>query len=280
MDSGSARGLALVSGLFIVAQLAGACATGVTDTDIGEDDDGAPSGPTGAGGAASSTGVGRMPTSASQSGSGGAGTTTATTGGMGGATTGTTAATTTTTTATTTTTTATTTTTTGGCTPVDVVSDGGYELGLNTPAWTLTSTNFGTPICDVAGCGTGGGTGPRSGTFWAWFGGEPFYSETATTSQTFVIPNGSMATLEFWLEIPVCDSILDTFEVTMDNTIIYAATGGDAACGNVGYQLKTINVSAYADGGQHTLMFRGDTSALFLSATNFMVDDVSLTACQ
>lgn len=278
MESGSVRGLALVSGLFIVAQLAGACATGVTDTDIGEDDDGATSGPTGTGGAAASTGVGRTTTTGSQSGGGGAGTTTATTGGMGGATTGTTAATTTTTT--TTTTTATTTTTTGGCTPVDVVSDGGYELGLNTPAWTLTSTNFGTPVCDVAGCGTGGGTGPRSGSFWAWFGGEPLFTETATTSQTFVIPNGSMATLEFWLEIPICDSILDTFEVTMDNTVIYATNGGDIACGNVGYQLKTINVSAYADGGQHTLMFRGDTAALFLSATNFMVDDVSLTACQ
>jgi len=269
------RGVVLGSGLFVMAQLAGACATGTTDADVGADDD---DGGETTGDIASSS-VGRMPMTASQSGAGGASTTvstgsmTSTTGGMGGATTTTTASTTTTTTTAAST-------TTGGCTPVDVVSDGGYEQGVSTPAWALSSITFGSPVCDVAGCGMGGGTGPRSGTFWAWFGGTGASSEIATASQTFVIPTGGMATLDFWLEIPVCDSVLDIFEVTMDGQLIYATDGADLACGTVGYQLESIDVSAFADGGQHTLQFKGDTVALFFGATNFMVDDVALIACQ
>jgi len=126
----------------------------------------------------------------------------------------------------------------------------------------------------------GGGTGPRTGTYWAWFGGFDLGAEVATTSQTFVIPSGGMATLTFWLEIPICDSALDLFEVTMDGQLLYSTNGADLACGNVGYQMKTIDVSSFADGGQHALQFKGDTIALFFTPTNFMVDDVSLMACQ
>ncbi|MFQ5577576.1 MAG: hypothetical protein ACE5G8_11395, partial [Anaerolineae bacterium] len=51
------------------------------------------------------------------------------------------------------------------------VVDGGFEAGPNGGTWNEFSTNFGTPICDVFTCGFGNGTGPRSGLYWAWFGG-------------------------------------------------------------------------------------------------------------
>lgn len=52
------------------------------------------------------------------------------------------------------------------------VTDPSFEAGSPNPFWGESSTNLGTPLCSIAGCGDGGGTvGPRTGTFWAWFGG-------------------------------------------------------------------------------------------------------------
>lgn len=54
----------------------------------------------------------------------------------------------------------------------DPVQDGSFEQGELSIPWKATSTNFGTPICSFGTCGGGGGTvGPRTGIFWAWFGG-------------------------------------------------------------------------------------------------------------
>ena len=46
------------------------------------------------------------------------------------------------------------------CSPTNVINDGGFEAGgVPSTTWNdpQTSTNFGTPICDMATCGTGGG---------------------------------------------------------------------------------------------------------------------------
>lgn len=49
--------------------------------------------------------------------------------------------------------------------------DSGFEAGTPNPYWTEASINFGSPLCTVATCGSGGGTGPHTGSWWAWFGG-------------------------------------------------------------------------------------------------------------
>ena len=69
----------------------------------------------------------------------------------------------------------------------NVVVDGGFEAGTPNPHWSEASTNFGTPLCDVQGCGTGAGTGPHSGSFWVWFGGIAAY-EQGSVSQMVTIP--------------------------------------------------------------------------------------------
>ena len=67
------------------------------------------------------------------------------------------------------------------------IADPGFEAGPFGGVWTESSTNFGTPICDVGGCGTGTGTGPNSGSFWVWFGGIGAFEE-ASVSQSVTIP--------------------------------------------------------------------------------------------
>ena len=41
---------------------------------------------------------------------------------------------------------------------VELVTDGSFEAGIGSGAWTESSTTFGTPLCDLAGCGNGTGT--------------------------------------------------------------------------------------------------------------------------
>jgi len=157
------------------------------------------------------------------------------------------------------------------------VLDGGFEAGSG-GNWTEFSTNFGSPICTVAECSTGGGTGPRSGAYWVWLGGIDA-DETAFVNQSFVIAVGT-ARLTFWLEIPTCDTAgTDTFTVWMDGAIVFSTTNADPACGVIGYVKKSIDVTAFANGASHTLEFRGVFSAFGLVVTSVMVDDVRLEAC-
>jgi len=160
-----------------------------------------------------------------------------------------------------------------------VVIDGSFETGRSGGTWFESSTNFGTPICDVATCGTGGGTGPRSGTFWVWLGGFDGV-ETALVNQDVTIPVG-VAELSFWLQIPsAAQSGNDIFQVTLDSVVVFATDRTDPTAGVAAYALQTIDVSAFADGGTHTLEFfgsvQGDGPPL-TSITSFFVDDVSLT---
>ena len=171
----------------------------------------------------------------------------------------------------------------GGCTTIDVIADGDLEAGPMGGSWIESSSNFTTPICDTVGCGTGGGTGPNAGSYWAWFGGADFFAlflpEIGTLSQTMVIPPGT-ATLEFMFEIPVCDSFLDTFTVSIDGQMLFFRDGSDVDCGLIGYTKQSIDVSAFGDGNNHTLEFEGVNEAAFFGPTNFMVDDITLLACQ
>jgi len=175
---------------------------------------------------------------------------------------------------------------TGGCVLGDVLADGDLEAGTPSTVWTESSTNFGTPICDV-NCGMGGGSGPQGGTYWAWFGGVNIDSlagplstlpEVGSITQSVAIPAGT-ASLEFMLELPVCDSQLDSLSVRIDGQQLYSVDGSDAQCGIVGYQLHTVDLSAYADGASHTVIFEGVNQGSS-GATNFMVDDIKLFACQ
>jgi len=157
----------------------------------------------------------------------------------------------------------------------DVIQDGSFEDGTPNAFWNEYSLNFGTPLCTATLCGgTGTGTGPRTGMYWAWFGGLAAYEE-GSLDQDVVLTVGT-ATLTFYLEAIVCDSPADYLEVLIDSTQVYSVTGASALCGNLGHTLQTVDVSAFADGGTHNIMFYSETFANNGGVTNFFVDDVML----
>ncbi len=159
----------------------------------------------------------------------------------------------------------------------NVVSDPSYEGGSPSAAWTEASTNFGTPLCTVGLCGTGTGTGPRTGNWWAWFGGFAGFEEGSTT-QSIVIPTGDSALLSFWIEAFVCSgSASDFVEVTIDGTQVFSLDATNAICGTLGYSEHTVDVTSFADGNSHTLEVHSITNSGVV--TNFFVDDISLVTC-
>lgn len=165
----------------------------------------------------------------------------------------------------------------GGC--PNLVIDGGFESGPSGPAWTQSSTNFGTPLCDLANCGNGGGTGPRTGNYWAYFGGFSGGVETGSVAQSVVLPSNNIVTLKFYLEQPDCDGPQDFLQVRVDGQQVYQTTGANTICGATGYLLQTVNLSAFADGNPHLIEFYSTTFAANGGVTNFFVDDIVLESC-
>lgn len=182
----------------------------------------------------------------------------------------------------------------GAPTCTQLFLDPSFNAGSPNPSWTEVSTNAGTPLCTVTNCGNGGGTGPRTGLWWFWGGGiavpfPNFVEESAWVEQTVTIPAGT-ATLDFYFQIPSCDDSttagLDLFGIFVDSNQVYItdhqAEGLAGKCGVAAYELRSVNLDAYADGGQHTIRF--EVYQIFDSffssqVTNFFVDDVALTAC-
>jgi uncharacterized repeat protein (TIGR01451 family) len=158
------------------------------------------------------------------------------------------------------------------------VNDGSFEAGTPNPYWTEYSYNFGTVLCTEDDCGTGGGTSyPRTGDWWAWFGGLDGAYEEGSVSQSVTIPSGGPATLTFYVMNGYCSGDPEDYlEVTMDGTQLWQTTGASPECGTTSYRQITVDVSAYADGAAHTLEFH---SEIFGSDnSNFALDDVSLNS--
>jgi cysteine-rich repeat protein len=161
-------------------------------------------------------------------------------------------------------------------TPPGNVADGSFEAGTPNPSWTEASTNFGSPICNEIelGCGTGAGTGPADGLFWAWFGGIEEYEESSL-SQSVVMPS-TPNELRFELEISFCDSPADYLEVLVDGNREFHVDGSSSQCECLGYTTQSVDISAYADGASHNIEFHSEIYANNQDVSNFFVDAVSM----
>lgn len=165
-----------------------------------------------------------------------------------------------------------------GCTPVAPgVVDGTYEAGTPWTAWTVqTSTNFGTPGCNTALCGTGGGAAPPfAGDNWAWFGGIPAV-ESATIGQNVTIPAGGNKFIRFQMRIGTVSSpFTDTLTVRVDG--VPQVTYTEPTTAEAAYTLRYVDVSAFANGAAHALLFSyvGPSTG----TGSFTVDDVELVTC-
>jgi|GEM_PF-1161612 len=157
------------------------------------------------------------------------------------------------------------------------IADPGFEAGPNGGQWTEFSSNFGTPICDVGGCGTGGGTGPNGGSFWTWFGGITGVVEEGSVSQSVTIPPAGVVTLSFFLETPACDGT-GFMEVLVDGNQEFLVDQTAASCGVVGYTQVNVDLTAY-QGQTVNLDFHAITQGDDPNGVvNFFIDDVSLDA--
>ena len=141
------------------------------------------------------------------------------------------------------------------------------------PSWIQTSTNFGSPLCDVRTCLPANVTFlPRSPSWWAWFGPGLFPPELATLEQGITIPVG-IAQLQFylWNKSPL-GTVTDTLKVRMDNgPIPLFSTSAIDTNYNAGYTLVTVDLSPYADGKLHQLLFEAQIDI----DANFHVDDIA-----
>ena len=156
-----------------------------------------------------------------------------------------------------------------------IVADPGFELGTPNSAWTEFSSNFGTPICDVGGCGTGLGTGPNTGSFWTWFGGITGAVEEGSVSQSITIPPALTVNLSFEFEAAVCDGT-GFLEVLINSTDqVFFLDESDPACGVLGYSTINVDLSAY-QGQTVDLEFHSITQGD--AGVNLFIDDVSVTA--
>lgn len=165
----------------------------------------------------------------------------------------------------------------GGCTPGNNILDSSYEATvtgtLTNAFWVGTSTNFGTPLCDQATCGSVASAVPRTGTFWAWFGGSNA-AETASIAQTVTFPVGATSVqLNYFLRIgAVVTPFADTLVVQVDN--VTQVTHTEPSVAEAAYTLRTVNLLAFADGNPHTIRFLYTHAGTGVS--NFNMDDVTL----
>jgi hypothetical protein len=157
----------------------------------------------------------------------------------------------------------------------ELLGDGSFEAAVvgNSPSWVEADNGaMGSPICGPI-CGDGGGTaGPRTGTSWAWFGGGLAGVHTSSLAQTVTIPAGT-ATFSFFLRIGLAGDGDETLTAKIDSTPLFAATG--LTPGFAGYAPVTMNASAFANGGAHTVRLEYTNAAGI--DPNLNVDDVSLS---
>jgi subtilisin family serine protease len=149
-----------------------------------------------------------------------------------------------------------------------MIQDGSFELGTATPHWTQGSTHFGTPLCNAI-CG---GDGPRTGAYWAWFGGTLQAEQGFLQQQKRIAPGPKQLT--FWLWWSSGNEITSTFKVKIDGAEIFALTGATNTAYRSNWTPVGIDISAYADGNVHTLRFE-EANQASSTYTNIYLDDVN-----
>ncbi|HET6582072.1 MAG TPA: hypothetical protein VFG69_01470, partial [Nannocystaceae bacterium] len=157
--------------------------------------------------------------------------------------------------------------------PEEIFEDPSFEDGSPWPAWGQASTNFGTPLCDSS-CGI---DGAFEGGIYAWFGGTGNV-EVGGLAQTVQINETDELTFSFHFQIQASSgNPEDRFYVTIDGDEVFNATVDDMAT-YAEYTQIDIDVSQYADGGEHEFEFIAITYGGSPS-TNFFVDNLQMGTC-
>lgn len=157
----------------------------------------------------------------------------------------------------------------------NLLDDPGFEGGTPNEAWMADSPLFGTPICSVD-CTDDVGAGPFVGDWWVWFGGVA-QPDTPFVRQNVLIPDG-LAMLRFGFSVNAGSGTgNDVFTVSIDDETQLQISDAEVASYG-GWRLVEVDVSSFADGGEHTLSFSASIAGVGL--TNFFIDEVELLPCE
>jgi hypothetical protein len=163
-------------------------------------------------------------------------------------------------------------------TPTNLLRDPTFEAGQPWTGWTIQgSTINGTPLCNGGCGGDGTSAGPQNGVNWAWFGGVESKATIDKMGQSVVFPAGRSLSLRFALKVgSVTAPYTDILRVKIDNTVVF--TQSEPATAQTAFKTYTINVSNFANGVAHTVLFEYVGVAGGGNA-NFNVDNVYLYSC-
>ena len=117
----------------------------------------------------------------------------------------------------------------------------------------------------------------------AWFGGWN-QGSINSISQDVIIDAGGSATLDWWQRQQNGCAADDVLTVLIDgDTIFELQADQDPHCGNTGgttpWNFKSVDVSAYADGQSHNVMFHY-TQQGTNGYTNLFIDNINLYTCE
>ncbi len=151
----------------------------------------------------------------------------------------------------------------GGTCSGQKLGNPGFENG--TSPWTASSGVVST---------SSNGEPPHSGSYLAYLDGYGS-AHTDTVSQSVTIPSGCHATLSYYLHVDTAETTTST---AYDKLTVKAGSTTLATYSNLnqanGYQLRTVDMSAYA-GQTVTLTFTGTEDSSL--QTSFCLDDTALT---
>jgi len=160
----------------------------------------------------------------------------------------------------------------GGCIPVELIQDGGFEAGLPNPAW-QTSSNVLSDILDNTP-----DPAPHAGIWKAWLGGGDLVQESLW--QELSVPPGVRGLkVSYWWRVDTFETAhpFDTLEVQIRDAagnplqILETLTDGDAG---PDWQQSVFTVTQSYAGQTIQLAFVGQTDDSY--PTSFFVDDVSV----
>lgn len=160
------------------------------------------------------------------------------------------------------------------------MQDGGFEANTaarTNPNWTSTATTFGSALCTTGNCGSFSRTGDGYVVFDGAASGAN--AETATVQQVVTIPQGTVATLTYFLRVAnVTAPASSTLTVSVDGSVVQ--TISEPAQPDALYAQIGVDLSAFAGGGPRLLSFNYSRPARTNGSDSFMIDDVTLaTSC-
>lgn len=158
-----------------------------------------------------------------------------------------------------------------GCS--NVFTDSDLESDADPSEWKIqSSTLFGTPLTSAATINAG----PQSGRRFAWFGDteEP---EIAELGRSVVLPAGASVNLMFGMRVVGSAPYTDVLRIKVDGTTV--KTYSEPTVAESAYSTRVVDLSAYADGEVHIIIFEYTGVGGAGNKAHFSVDDIELEVC-